>query len=73
MCKTVYVIGATTPTVTVDLGGKTHTIDVSALAKAAVEVCVDIGVDAGVVVNASVDTRDALCPSSGAMWSSVPR
>lgn len=63
VCKTVYVIGATTPTVKVTLGGKTHTIDVSAFAKAAVKVCVDIGVDAAVVVNASVDTHDVLCPA----------
>lgn len=62
ICKTVYVIGATAPTVKVTLGGKTHTIDVSAFAKAAVKVCVEIGVDATVKVNASVDTREVLCP-----------
>ena len=62
VCKTVYVIGATTPTVKVTLGGKTHVIDVSAFAKAAVKVCVDIGVDAAVYVNATVDTHDLLCP-----------
>lgn len=61
-CKTVYVIGATTPTVKVTLGGKTHTIDVSAFAKAAVKVCVETGVDAAVAVNATVDTHDVLCP-----------
>lgn len=62
VCKTVYAIAATTPTVKVTLGGKPHTIDVSAFARAAVEVCVEVGADAAVEVNATADTREALCP-----------
>lgn len=62
VCKSVMVIGATTPTVTVTIGGKPHTINTAAFASATVKVCVQVGLDATVAINADVNLADRLCP-----------
>lgn len=62
VCKTVYVIAATAPSVTVTVGGKPTTIDTSAFATASVKVCVEISATASVDIWVNVDTRDPLCP-----------
>lgn len=62
VCKTVYVIAATAPSVTVTIGGKPTTIKTDAFATASVTVCVDIAATASVDISAKVDTHDPLCP-----------
>lgn len=61
-CKTVLVLGKTTPTVTVTIGGKPYTVNTSAFATAAVKVCVQVGIDATVAINANVNLGNPLCP-----------
>lgn len=59
-CKTVLVLAGTEPTVTVTIGGKPTTIDVSAFLTGSVQICVQANVSAVVTVNA--DTTNPLCP-----------
>ncbi|MGI8683666.1 MAG: hypothetical protein ACR2MO_00925 [Acidimicrobiales bacterium] len=62
VCKSVFVLAGSTPQVTVTIGGKPRTIDTSAFVSGEVKICVQIGADAAVVITATVDTSDPLCP-----------
>jgi hypothetical protein len=59
-CKTVFVLAGTAPTVTVTIGGKPTTIDVSAFVSGSVQICVRADVNAVITVN--TDTTNPLCP-----------
>jgi hypothetical protein len=59
-CKTVWVLAGTEPTVTVTIGGKPTTIDVSAFLTGSVQICVRANVNAVITIN--TDTTNPLCP-----------
>lgn len=63
-CKTVDVLVATGPTLTVTIAGKPHTIDVSGIVAKQVKVCVSAADTTQVVIAAVADVSNPLCPAA---------
>ncbi len=71
VCKSVLVLAKSTPTVTVTIGGKPHTINTGAFVSGEVKVCVQVGAAADVVITATVDTSNPLCPIGASVTGNI--